>query len=309
MARVLFRQSAKKYLLMRRVGWRIETMLLGMFWGVTRRLSPQHASAFGAFLMSNLGPKFEKHNRIIYNLKVVLNTREPNCLQTTAREVWASFGAVLAEYPHLKYYSESGDAHIQISVDPQAKAILDHKTPAIYVTSHLANWELAALTVAKQGIPLSVIFSPQSNPLIDQKIQQQRQFLGCGFISKQNALRSLVRELKAGHSIGLVSDVRIDDGELVEFFGIETPTTSTPAWLSLKLDCPIVPIQTQRLNHARYRIMYHTPLNFEGDNTEVDKSAVLMLTRRLNSIFEDWIRQQPGQWLCTKRRWPKNAYQ
>jgi KDO2-lipid IV(A) lauroyltransferase len=26
---------------------------------------------------------------------------------------------------------------------------------------------------------------------------------------------------------------------------------------------------------------------------------------QVNGIFEDWIRQQPGDWFCSKRIWPK----
>jgi KDO2-lipid IV(A) lauroyltransferase len=36
-----------------------------------------------------------------------------------------------------------------------------------------------------------------------------------------------------------------------------------------------------------------------------DDQAVDMM-RQLNELFEDWIRQQPEDWYCTKRIWPKH---
>ena len=27
------------------------------------------------------------------------------------------------------------------------------------------------------------------------------------------------------------------------------------------------------------------------------------MTRRLNVLFESWIRERPGEWMCMKRRW------
>ena len=29
------------------------------------------------------------------------------------------------------------------------------------------------------------------------------------------------------------------------------------------------------------------------------------MTRDLNRLFEQWIRERPEQWLCLKRAWPK----
>jgi len=33
----------------------------------------------------------------------------------------------------------------------------------------------------------------------------------------------------------------------------------------------------------------------------------LQLTEDLNRLFEEWIRNQPGQWVCMKRRWQSDA--
>jgi lauroyl/myristoyl acyltransferase len=29
------------------------------------------------------------------------------------------------------------------------------------------------------------------------------------------------------------------------------------------------------------------------------------MTQRVNARFEQWIRERPEQWQCTKRRWPR----
>ena len=34
---------------------------------------------------------------------------------------------------------------------------------------------------------------------------------------------------------------------------------------------------------------------------------ILDMTRQLNELFETWIREQPRDWLCSKRRWAKDA--
>jgi KDO2-lipid IV(A) lauroyltransferase len=29
------------------------------------------------------------------------------------------------------------------------------------------------------------------------------------------------------------------------------------------------------------------------------------MSARINDCFESWVRDNPGQWICLKRRWPK----
>ena len=31
------------------------------------------------------------------------------------------------------------------------------------------------------------------------------------------------------------------------------------------------------------------------------------MTAQLNRMFEQWIRETPGEWLCLARRWPKEV--
>ena len=45
----------------------------------------------------------------------------------------------------------------------------------------------------------------------------------------------------------------------------------------------------------------------EKGTAKVQEQA-LDMTRQLNDLFESWIRKRPQDRLCTKRRWPKEAY-
>ncbi len=211
--------------------------------------------------------------------------------------MWGNFGAVLAEYPHLR---NCGD--IEIDIDARARGVIAGAKPAVYVTAHLANWELAGLALAGAGVPLSVVYAPQGNPLLDRMLQSQRRSLGCTFIGKQHALRKLMREIRAGRSVGMLSDQRVDSGQPVPFFGRDALTATTPAWLAFRLGCPLIPVQIVRSAEARYRVILHPPV--ECGDACAGRDAVLQVTTQLNRLFESWIRQRPEQWLCMRRRWP-----
>ena len=79
-------------------------------------------------------------------------------------------------------------------------------------------------------------------------------------------------------------------------------TAPAIAQFGLRLGCVIVPVRTERLKGARFRITVSPPLDLPdtGDRA-ADERAVMV---RINGIVEDWVRARPDQWLWLHRRWP-----
>ncbi|MHA7815362.1 MAG: lysophospholipid acyltransferase family protein [Pseudohaliea sp.] len=284
----------------RRIAWRAQALALGAFWACAGLLPARLAAAAGGRLFRWLGPLTRKQRFVARNLELAYPDLDPGTREAIAREVWSNFGAVLAEYPHLGRYA-GGDADaLATEVHPATRALIDEGRPAVFVTAHLANWELPGLALSRLGIPLSVVYAPQSNPFVDAMLQHHRSALGCTFVPKTDSIRTLLGALKAGRSVGLLPDQRTDFGEPLPFFGRPAITAISPAWLALRRGCPLVPVRVERLAHGRYRVQVLAPL--EGDAPS--RAGVLALSRRLNALFEAWIRERPGQWLCMRRRWP-----
>ena len=42
-----------------------------------------------------------------------------------------------------------------------------------------------------------------------------------------------------------------------------------------------------------------------GDDEQANAIAV---TTRLNALMEQWIREQPDEWMCANRRWEKSLH-
>jgi KDO2-lipid IV(A) lauroyltransferase len=288
---------------LRGAGWRLEAAILSLFWLLVGTLRPAHASALGRRLFRRFGPRTSKHRRVRRNLSIAFPELEQDRIETLARDVWGSFGSVLAEYPHLpELAATQTSAGIDMEIDAETRPVLAHGKPAVYITAHLGNWELVGLAITGMGVPLSVVYAPQGNPVLERLLQAKRRVLGCRFIGKKNALRSLLRELRSGRSVGLLPDQRMDSGEPLPFFGQNTPSPVTPAWLAFKTGCPLIPVQIDRTGDARYRAIFHKPVNTAGNANE--REAVVRVTAAINRLFEGWIRQHPEQWLCMKRRWP-----
>jgi KDO2-lipid IV(A) lauroyltransferase len=115
-----------------------------------------------------------------------------------------------------------------------------------------------------------------------------------------------MQEIGKGRSIGLVVDQRVDAGEPVPFFGRDMLTSTTPATLALRYACDLIPLRVERTAPARFRVTFYPPIPVPADAPDKHHRAVQM-TSEINKIFEEWIKAQPYEWLCSKRRWAKDA--
>lgn len=292
---------------LRRAVWGIEAGLLSLFWFIARCLPVERAARFGGRLLTGLGPRFSRHRHVLRNLSVALPGKSPGEIDELARGVWASFGQVMAEYAHFPEICRTGPGgRIELVKRDDLDIYNGSGRPVIFVGAHIANWELTAGIVAAHGTPLTVVYTPERNPLVARMLQRRRRPLGCGFVSKLDGLRPLIRELAKGRSIGLLIDRRNDQGEVLPFFGLDTNLTFSPARLALKYGYQVVPTRMERIGPSRFRTTLYPPV--EPDDLEADddeKARQIMV--KVNALFEDWIRAEPEAWFCSKRMWPKAA--
>ena len=306
MTHFLFRNTRRQRWL-RTAGWRTEAALLYLFWLTVRQLPVEQASATGRRVFTWLGPHTRQQQRIMHNLSTAFPGLACSQLEALARDSWGNFGSVLAEYPHLEELADGcKNGAVELQIDPVARGLIQDGNPAIYISAHIGNWELAASAIASLGVPLSVVYAPQGNPVVERMLQSRRRALGCRFIRKQNALRELVREIRKGRSVGMLPDQRMDSGVSLPFFGRTTPSPTTPAWLALHTGSPLIPVHIERSRNARYRAEFQEPIVCGG--APATRANILRITTSINHLFENWIRRHPEQWLCIKRRWPKAVY-
>lgn len=291
--------------LRRRLTWPVQALVLALFWSACSLLPAGRASSFGRGLIRALGPRLPWHRSLRSNLAVASVGASAARIEELTRDAWGNFGATLAEYPHLiEIARRNFGEHVDLVLCPEVEARCKSGLPSIYVTAHLGNWELAAAAAASTGLPLSVVYAKQANPLVDRMVQRRRRALGCRFVTNEAGARPLLAELAAGRSLGLLADLRVDTGEPLPFFGHAARTTLVPARLALKFGCPLVPLRVERLGPARFRVSAHPPIRPEDETADEPQRARSMM-RQFNAMLESWIREQPAGWQCLKRRWNK----
>lgn len=289
-----------------RLLWAIEGGLVGLFAGLSRLLSPDLASSVGRRLMRRLGPRLYKTGKIRRNLEIAFPDKNAADIDELVRDLWGNLGSTLAEYPHLgTICHDEAEQRLEYVMRGDPQVLRKTGKPAVFVTAHLANWEILPGAAVHLGIPLTVVYTQLQNPYMDRMLYRARQSLGGGLVEQNDAARELVRCLKQGTSIGLVVDQRVDNGKPVPFFGRDMLTSITPAQLALRFDCELIPIQIQRLKGARFRVIIHDEVR-PDDETADKHSKALQMTTKINTLFESGIRERPQEWICTNRRWPKD---
>jgi KDO2-lipid IV(A) lauroyltransferase len=280
----------------------LEMLAARAFWGLCALLPVARASALGAALLRRVGPRLPKQRHVETNLARVLPEATAAERARVARAVWGNLGAVMAEYPHLRRIV---DERVEVRFDPGVRELLRRDGPRVFCAAHLANWELAAAQIVALGVPLTVVYARANDARIDALLDRYRRQLGCTLVEKRDSARELMATLKRGGSVGLVADTRVDDGESVPFFGAAAPTATAPARMALRFDAPLIPVHVERRDDARFRIHFVAPIEPPADAAD-EREAARRMTASFMALVEEWVRADPGRWMCTKRRWPKD---
>ena len=92
-------------------------------------------------------------------------------------------------------------------------------------------------------------------------------------------------------------DQRVTEGEKSILFNRNTFTTTIPAQLVKKYNCPVVPIYIKRKDNIYFDITVEDPIYF-GELDDIKS-----ITLKLNKWLENKILLNPDQWIWTHNKW------
>ena len=189
-----------------------------------------------------------------------------------------------------KYIMRQTDADKLIS-------ILSHGKGLILISAHFGSWEMNGASIASYGFPIYAVAKPQKNPYVDAFINKCRETFGLKVISTGAAIKHIVRALRDGAAVGLISDQDAGrSGIFVDFFGRPASTRSGAAQLALKYGAPVVVVMTARTSFGSYQTILEEIPVLEDD-------TVVTLTQRYTTVMEKIIRRHPEQYFWMHRRW------
>jgi len=155
------------------------------------------------------------------------------------------------------------------------------------------------MAITQKNINLATIYRPLNNFFINPLMEYLRKKYICKNQIKKgiNGVREAIEYIKKKHSIALMIDQRVSEGERVNFFGKLALTTTLPAQLAIKYNLNIIPVYIKRIKNDKFRIEFQNKLDPNHFKNKLE------LTKELNKIIEKMIIKNPNQWIWTHNRW------
>jgi KDO2-lipid IV(A) lauroyltransferase len=279
---------------------RVEYIALRSLGLLLRLLPVQAASSFMGWCWRTIAPRLHRQPRVLKQLTLAFPEKSPEEIERIASAMWDNLGRVFAESFMVDRMLAAG--LVETRTGPITEYLRSEGKGVVFVSLHSGNFELAITATVAAGIKAAGVYQRVKNPLIDRYlVQSRRDRYPRGLFEKgAQVARKLMRIVREGGAVSLMADLRDRRGIKVPFFGQPAPSTTFPALICRTSDAVLVAARVIRTKGARFII--------EGKVVEVprtqDREAdVEEATRRLQALFEEWIREYPEQWMWAHRRW------
>ena len=252
-------------------------------------------------IFSNLflyfGPLFKSKSLFKKNINFFSKNLSDEEIKKIYSSMWKNYGMTFIEYIYLDYFKKN-NSHIDIKEKTNLLAV-NNKKPVIFVSGHFANFELMSMEITKKNIKLATIYRPLNNIFLNPLMEYLRKKFVCKNQIKKgiSGVRDAIEYIKNNHSIALMIDQRVSEGEKLNFFDHTALTTTLPAQLALKFNLNIIPVFIERKHDNKFYLEFYEEIQ---TNNFKDKTE---LTNKLNRILESMIIRNPYQWIWTHNRW------
>ncbi len=280
------------------INYFLQSLFVYIFFLMGRILGINISRKLFSFLFFLIGPFFKSRKIIDNNLNIFSNEVPSVDKKKIINDMWKNYGKTFIEYIFLNYLRKK-NYYVTLKGEENLIQVTEKNKPAIFVSGHLANFELMSMEMTKRNIPLATIYRPLNNFFLNSFMEFLRKKYVCSNQIKKgiNGVREAIEFIKKKKCIALMIDQRVSEGEKINFFNKPALTTTLPAQLSIKFDLEIIPVYIERDKNDKFKIEFQKPINPKNFKNKVE------LTQKLNIILEKMIIRNPGQWIWTHNRW------
>ncbi|MEE8060024.1 MAG: LpxL/LpxP family Kdo(2)-lipid IV(A) lauroyl/palmitoleoyl acyltransferase [Pseudomonadales bacterium] len=278
--------------------WWPTWLAMAFFWLVS--LIPYGIQVFLGKALGRIFLRFATRRRMISERNLALCFPEFNLQQRAKllKESFESTGVALFEvgiawfWPHWRLHrlvTIDGLEHLH-SLDDEG---------ALLMAVHFTTLEIGAAFVS-MNYAIDGMYRPHKNPVFNfiQRLGRERHHSNTTAIARRD-VRGMLRALKRKHVVWYAPDQDYGPKQSVfaPFFGVTAASVTATSKFSRMTHAKVIPFTQVRLDKAQgYKVTIYPPLeNFPGDDDETD--AI-----RINNLVEQTIRQHPGQYLWSHRR-------
>jgi KDO2-lipid IV(A) lauroyltransferase len=183
--------------------------------------------------------------------------------------------------------------------------VLLDRRPALIVTAHFGNWELAGFALGTLGFRTHAIARVLDNPHLERFLKRFRERTGQQIIAKKDDFARLSDTLAAGGKVATLGDQDAGSrGVFIDFFNRPASAHKAVALMALEYDAVMLVIGVPRVRGGS-RWHYHIVCEDVIDPREyADRGdAVPAITQRYHDALARMIRRHPEQYFWLHRRW------
>ena len=284
--------------MLRIINYFFQSSIIYLFFFIGRILGLNLSRKLFSKLFVFFGPLFKSKKIIDKNINIFLDKDSTVNKKKIIKNMWENYGKTFIEYIFLDYFRKKKD-HITLSGEENLTQVIKKNRPVIFISGHLANFELMSMEITKQNIPLATIYRPLNNFFLNPFMEFLRRKYVCSNQIKKGikGVRESIEYIKKKYCIALMIDQRVSEGEKVIFFDRPALTTTLPAQLSIKFDLEIIPVFIERDKNNKFKVEFQKSINPKKFKNKLE------LTRELNISLEKMVLRNPSQWIWTHNRW------
>ncbi len=240
-----------------------------------------------------------RRHAALANLAVIMPRASRSDRVKIVKNMMRSYNRMMFEFFRLPHLSRRELlASVEVVGKEHLEKAFERGRGVILASSHIGNWELAAVMVAQWGYTLHAVAGVQLGRWLSGAVRESKSELSIVTVSPEDGFRKLLRALEHNDPIALVVDGDIySHGLPVEFFGREYNFPAGPGVLAQRTGAQVICGYCERLSPGRFRIVMEPAL----DPTAFASTA--LLNQAVASTVERHIRQHLDQWCIFRTMW------
>ncbi len=232
---------------------------------------------------------------------VIIKATPESVIKQNFRNLGKSFVEI------VKIYYGSGETilkHVEIRGIENYRKAHDKGVGVIFISGHCGNWELTGIVLSSKLTSVHGVARPLNNPYLNKIIENARKKYGNTVIYKKGALKKILMALKKNEAVGMLMDqsvVRVE-GVVADFLGKKDHIMKIPGIIARKTGSPVLPVFIRRAGRGH---LLEIGAEIELDKAGDYEQAVYNDTIRFSGHIENYIRNNPSEWLWIHRRWKR----
>ena len=219
-----------------------------------------------------------------------------------ARGVFEHFGRATVDFLRAPSLTPDAlDREVTCEGWGNVETVLALGKGVILVTGHIGSWEVMGRWLATvKHLPVTVVAKQPRDAAFARYVRKMREGAGFAVLDRGDSVRDLLRALRGGGVVLLLSDQNSGD-IFLPFFGVPAGTAVGPATIAARTGAPLVPIYSIQREDGSLHVTFEPAIPI--DSTADKSREVARVTGCVNASLEAMIRRYPEQWLWLHDRW------